>query len=247
MNSVIQQSGGAGLVVLETAALLRELTAGMIKTDDLDTALDHLARTSRHAVSGGSWSSVTLLQAGEPASVAASDPRVHALDEMQYSGVEGPSMTAIQRREIILSEDLRTETRWHRWRRLALARGVAGVLSAPVDVDDQVIGSINLYAAEAGVLSDQHQLTAMLLSEHAGLLLAAVRDRSRQAALMGELDETLARGEVISQAIGIVMTQRRCPAEEALQVLRAASTALSIPLHDVAGRLVTSVRERRTA
>lgn len=245
MNSVMQQSGGAGLVVLETAALLRELTAGMIKTDDLDAALDHLARTSRHAVAGESWSSVTLLQAGEPASVAASDAHVHALDEMQYSGVEGPSMTATQRREIILSEDLRTETRWPRWRRLALARGVAGVLSAPVDVDDQVIGSINLYAAEAGVLTDQQQLTAMLLAEHAGLLLAAVRDRSRQAALNGELDETLARGEVISQAIGIVMTQRRCPAEEALQVLGGASTALSIPLHDVADRLVTSVRERR--
>lgn len=245
MRPLVQQAGD-GLVVLETAALLRELTAGMITTDDLDEALDHLARTSRHAVPDETWSSVTLLRSGEPASVAASDPRAHALDEMQYRGVGGPSMTAIQRREIILSEDLRMERRWPRWRPHALSRGVAGVLSAPVDVDDHVVGAINLYAAEPGVLTAPLQLTAMLLAEHAALLLAAVRDRSQQADVLGELDETLARGEMISQAIGVMMTQRRCPAEEALHVLRAASTALALPLHDVAERLVSSVNSRRS-
>jgi AmiR/NasT family two-component response regulator len=121
------------------------------------------------------------------------------------------------------------------------------VLSAPVDVDDHVIGSINFYARDAKVLTGHRPLTAMLLAEHAGLLLAAVRDRARQAALAGELEETLAGGEVIGQAIGVVMTQRGCPAPEALQVLRAASAALSIPLREVADRLVTSVARPRNS
>ena len=80
----------------------------------------------------------------------------------------------------------------------------------------------------------------MLLAEHAGLLLAAVRERDRRDPVPGDLADTLASGEVIGQAIGVVMMQRRCPPAEALDVLRGASTALSLPVEDVARRLVHS-------
>ncbi|MEV4754917.1 GAF and ANTAR domain-containing protein [Micromonospora sp. NPDC049559] len=232
------------LGVLETAALLRELTAGLIASSDFDAALAQLARTSRDAIPGVSWCGVTVLRAGEPASVATSDVHRSDLDRLQY-GADGPAMTAIRQREMILAEDLRRETRWPRWTRRALALGVHGVLSAPVDIDDQVIGSINLYSGRPGVLTASRQLTAMLLAEHAGLLLAAVRDRARQSELAGELDETLAGGEVIGQAIGVIMTQRRCSAQDALQVLRSASAALSLPLREVSERLVGSAARPR--
>jgi hypothetical protein len=255
--------------VLETAALLRELTAGLIGGTDFDEALDRLAGTCRDAVAGVAWCGVTVLRAGQPASVAVSDEVLRDLDELRpggegqdpdesrpdgdgpefdepWHGADGPAMTAIRRRELVLATDLRTEDRWRPWRRRALALGVHGVLSAPFDVDDHVIGAISLYAREPAVLTPSRQLTAMLLAEHAGLLLAAVRDRARQAALAGELDESLTGGEVIGQAIGVIMTQRGCPAPEALQVLRTASVALSIPLREVAERLVRSVARKHS-
>lgn len=237
-------TSGETLGVLETAALLRELTAGLISSSDFDDALDQLVRTCQDAVPGVTWCSVTVLQAGEPASVAASDPAVRALDGVQY-GADGPAMTAIRRRDLVLVEDLRAESRWQPWVRRALELGVHGALSAPVDIDDHVIGSINLYAATPGVLTAQRQLTGMLIAEHAGLLLAAVRDRARDAELAGELDGSVAGGEVIGQAIGVIMTQRGCAAPEALEVLRTASTALAIPLREVAARLVASVARKR--
>jgi GAF domain-containing protein len=232
------------LSVLEMAALLRELTAGLIASSDFDAALAQLARTSRDAIPGVTWCGVTILRAGEPASVAASDSQRGDLDRLQY-GADGPAMTAIRRREMVLAEDLRTETRWPGWTEQALALGVHGVLSAPVDIDEQVIGSINLYSRQPGVLTGNRQLTAMLFAEHAGLLLAAVRDRAREAALASELATTLTGGEAIGQAIGVIMSQRGCPAPEALQVLRTAAAALSIPLREVAERLVTSVARPR--
>jgi GAF domain-containing protein len=232
----------ASVVALETAALLRELTAGLVG-DDLDEALDHLARTGRHALPGVDWASVTMLKAGEPASGAASDPVARRLDELQYA-VDGPAMTAIRDREVVLSEDLVSEPRWPEWTPRAVVRGARAVLCAPVDVDEEVLGGISLYARRRGALGADAQLTAMLLAEHAGLLLAAVRDRSRRAAVPGDLAGTLASGEVIGQAIGVVMMQRRCPAGEALDVLRGASAALSIPVEDVARRLVGSAADR---
>ncbi|MEQ4306132.1 GAF and ANTAR domain-containing protein [Plantactinospora sp. B6F1] len=228
--------------VLETAALLREVTAGLIASDDFDAALDRLVRTVRDAIPAVTWCGVTVLRAGAPASVAASEPRLGDLDDVRH-GQDGPAMVAIRSRELVWSADLRTETRWRPWTGRALALGVRGVLAVPVDVDEHVVGSINLYAREPGVLTASQQLTAMLLAEHVGLLLGAVRDRQTGSA--GEPENALTAGQVIDQAVGVIMTQRGCPATEALRVLRSASAALAIPLREVAERLVTSVARRR--
>ncbi|ROT29866.1 GAF and ANTAR domain-containing protein [Micromonospora sp. HM5-17] len=230
--------------VLETAAILREVTAGLITSDDFDGALARLARIIRDAVSEVTWCGVTVLRSGAPASVAASEPRLRALDDVRY-GTDGPAMTAIRQRELVWSADLRAETRWPCWTAQAVALGVHGVLAVPVDVDEHVIGSINLYARDPGGLGAAQQLTAMLLAEHAGLLLGAVRDRARQVELAGDLARRPSAGRLIDQAIGVIMTQRGCSATEALQVLRSASAALALPLRDVAERLVTSVARPR--
>jgi GAF domain-containing protein len=234
------------LGVLETAALLRELTAGLITSSDFEDALERLVRTSQRSIPGVAWCGVTVLRAGAPASVVASDAESAALDDVRY-GTDGPAMTAIRCRDLVHVCDLRTESRWPAWTRRARALGVRAVLSTPVDVDDHVLGAINLYAREPGALSKHRQVTAMLLAEHAGLLLAAVRDRARQRALAGELDGTLADGELVGQAIALIMTERGCSAPEALQVLRRTSAALSIPLREVADRLVRSLARLRTS
>ncbi|WP_435821148.1 GAF and ANTAR domain-containing protein [Micromonospora lupini] len=232
------------LGVLETAALLRELTAGLIALTDFDEALLALVRVTRDAVAGVRWCGFTALRAGEPAGVAASDERMASLDDLRH-GPDSPAMSAIRRREMILAVDLAGDSRWPAWTPRARDLGVRGVISAPVDIDDHVIGAINLYAAAPDVLTPHHQLTAMLLAEHAGLLLAAVRDRRRQQALVGERDAALLHDGVVGQAIGVIMTQRGCPPAEALDVLRAAASSLDIPLREVAERLVRTVSRPR--
>lgn len=223
--------------MVETAALLREITAGMIASTGLDDALNRLADTFRNTLPGVRWSSVTVLRAGEPAAVAASDPATRDVDDLR-PGAEGPALTAIRTRDLVLAGDLQADDRWPAWKRRALAAGIRGVLCAPVDVDDQVIGAISLYADQPAALAAQ-QLTAMLAAEQAGLLLTVVRDRDRRTGHDAGSGDGV--GDIVGQAIGVVMTQRRCSATAALRVLRDASASLSIPLRDVAQRLVASV------
>ncbi|WBB68902.1 GAF and ANTAR domain-containing protein [Micromonospora sp. WMMD812] len=244
MNLETPQPVVATVGALETAALLRELTAGLIAVTDFDEALTALVRISRDAVAGVSWCGFTVLRAGQPAGGAASDPRLAGLDDPRHDP-DSPGMDAIRRREMVLSENLGRERRWPDWTPRAVDLGVGGVISAPLDVDDHVIGAINLYAGTSDVLTTQHQLTAMLLAEHAGLLLAAVRDRARQLKLAGEWDAALLHDGVVAQAIGVIMTQRGCLAEEALDVLRSAASSLDIPLREVAERLVRTVSRPR--
>lgn len=228
------------LGVLETAALLRELTAGLISVSDFEQALTHLVRTASAAVPGVTGCGFTVLRAGSPAGGAASDPLLAELDGVGC-GPDSPALSAIRRREMVLAEDLDLVTDWPEWTARARELGVRSVLSAPLDIDEQVIGAINLYAGTPHALTAHRQLTAMLLAEHAGLLLAAVSDRARQAELAGELDAAVTEGGAIGQAIGVIMVQRGCTAPEALQVLRSAAVHLGLPLSDVADRLLTTV------
>jgi GAF domain-containing protein len=237
-------SGNGQLHVVEIASLLRELTAGLITSDDLDEALESLVATTAQAVPGESWCGITLIRAGGPTTQAASSPLTARVDDIQYKIGDGPALTAIRTREMVVSGDLGAETRWPQWREAALDDGIWGVLSMPLDIDDQVIGALNLYVGEPQTFTPDVQLAAMLVAEHAGLLLAAVLDRGRLAGLAADLSEALGSGETVNRAIGIVMAQRGCRAEEALEVLRQASTTLHAPLHEVADRLVNAIGSR---
>ena len=99
------------LGVLETAALLRELTAGLIAVTDFDEALNQLVRIAGDAVDGVTSCGFTALRAGEPAGVAASDPRLAELDDLRH-GPDSPAMSAVHRREMITAQDLDQESRW---------------------------------------------------------------------------------------------------------------------------------------
>jgi GAF domain-containing protein len=238
--------GADPLHVVEIAALLRELTARLITSDDLDEAVESLVTTTARVVPGRSWCGITLLRSGAPGTEAASGPLPAGVDEIQYRTGDGPALAAIRTREMVVVGDLSTETRWSRWREAAVGNGMSGVLSVPLDIDDHVIGALNLYAGEPQAFSPDVQVAAMLVAEHAGLLLAAVLDRGRLAGLAADLSDALGSGETVNRAIGIVMAQRGCRAEDALDVLLQASVTLHAPLHEVADRLVSAIGGRST-
>jgi GAF domain-containing protein len=232
------------LHTVEIAAVLRQLTARLIASDDLDEALEDLVETATDVVEGASWCAVTLVRSGGPSTAAASAGLPESLLDSQYDSGSGPSMEAIRTRDLILSDDLAADERWPRWRARALAAGVRGVLAVPVDIDEHVIGALTVHAAEAGRFTADVGLTAMLVAEHAGLLLSAVLDRSRRADVHADLTEALADGETVNRAIGIMMVQRACSADDALEVLRSTARRLGLPLGAVAGRLVQTIEQR---
>ena len=233
-----------GLHVVEVAAVLRQLTARLIASDDLDEALEELVETTAELVHGPSWCAVTLIRGGGPSTAAASTGLPAGLDEVQYRHSDGPGLQAIRTRELVISPDLARERRWPAWRRMALDHGVHGALAVPVDIDEHVIGALNLYCGAPDRFGADVGFTAMLVAEHAGLLLAAVLDRGRLAGLAAELSEALADGEAVNRAIGIMMAQRGCSGEAALEVLRSTAGRLHLPLSTVAERLVDTVASR---
>jgi GAF domain-containing protein len=232
--------------LVEVTALLRELTALLIRADDLQHALDLLARTAVAAVPRVAWCGVTVLRDGHAATIATAaagdhpqvEPRV---DQLQYDAGDGPCLDAIRSRTLTLCPDLTAERRWQQWTPQARELGVRSVLSVPLDVDEAVIGALNLYGAEPAVVDERAQLTALLIAEHAGLLLGSVLERGARAELTARLVDDLREGAAVDHAVGIVMAQRRCTAADALLVLRDAAEALDVRPRVVAERLIAAV------
>lgn len=80
--------------------------------------------------------------------------------------------------------------------------------------------------------------------EFAGMAdeLRELADRlAEQARLAASLTASLASRSVIDQAIGIIMSQNRCDAEEAFDVLRRASNNRNVKLRDLATEIVIAL------
>src|SRR4051812_13489608 len=92
--------------VVEIAALLRELTAGLVGSASLDDALAVLVSTVARVVPGGSWCAITVLRAGAPSTRAVSGTMPAQLDEVQYLAGDGPALAAIRGREMVVVDDL---------------------------------------------------------------------------------------------------------------------------------------------
>ena len=69
--------------------------------------------------------------------------------------------------------------------------------------------------------------------------MAIALKMARRAELTEDLQVALAGRAIIDQALGIVMGQRRCTADEAFEVLREVSQTSNIKLREVAARLIS--------
>ena len=230
--------------VVEIVSVLRILTAQLVLSDDLDDALGRLAETSADLLLGDCSCGVTVVTPEGITTAASSSGLPELLAKVQYDTGGGPCMSAIQGREMTVAQDLRHEDRWQDWTARAVEYGVLGVLATPVDIDDQIVGALSLYSGEVDQFSPEVELTAMLLAEHAGLLIGGVLDRSRHNSQSADLAAALADGATLNRAVGIVMAQRSCGPQQALDVLHSASATLRVPLGAIAERLVDTVASR---
>src|SRR5262249_15944246 len=150
---------------------------------------------------------VTLISQGTSAVLASAGLPDEVLDETLHSDGDGPCLAAIRDRDIVVCPDLDVGDRWPAWSRLAREHGIRGVLSYRFDVDRVTVGAINLYADRPDGLDGDVPIVAMLIADHASLLLRVRRE---------QFPTDVGDDVVVQRAVGIVMAQRGCTPEQAL-------------------------------
>lgn len=208
--------------------------------DDVSNFLMDLTRAAAQAVGPSASCAITARHDHQPWTVASSDTRAAALDESQYEALEGPCLQALRTGEVVSIPDMALEERWPVYQIQARAAGLASSLSLPLrSRDGTTLGALNVYHFELVHASDDDlgHRGETFAAEAAGALYLATR--YWDAAVSEQLEQALSSRSAIDQALGILMGQQHCTADEAFTLLRRRSQNSQQKLRDVATDLIS--------
>lgn len=199
---------------------------------DLPTTCATIVDVARTSLPGIDHAGVTLAHRdGTFETVAATDDLVHELGRLQRELGEGPGLHVIGDEQTVLVEHAPHEQRWPAYVAEAVRRGVCAQLSLRLHVDEETLGSLDLYATGAPTIPAETVELAELFATTAALALGGVRERSHLVA-------ALETRQQIGTATGIVMERFGLDEQRAFEYLTRVSQHGNIKLRDVARRLV---------
>ena len=217
---------------------LQTLLLGVESVEDFLTELAALART---VLQPPGSCGITLTRDGRPVTVVSTDARASLLDENQYVDGAGPCLHAMSSGQCLLY-DAGDDLRWPRFAAVAREQGLRGSFSIPLSVGGRILGAMNLYSFHAREDFDEDaQQRARAFADQAAAALQIATEKITSNLLVAQLEDALQSRSVIDQAMGIVMAQRGCTADEAFDRLRATSQGTQQKLRDVASQLVRQV------
>lgn len=222
---------------------IRDFTGTILNPFDLDELLHRLMRQATTVVDAVGAGIMLTGEDGRLGFVAASEQMVVEAERHQNLVREGACHEAHATNEVVVVDDLTTETRWPDYTPRVLGLGLRSVLGVPMNAHGHTIGVINIYRDHPTRWSADDIGTAEILaSMGAGYLLNANQLRA-QHALAEQLEAAIESRDVIGQAKGLIMAQTGVHADAAFELLRSMSQQQNRKLRDLAQMLV----ERRSA
>ncbi|WP_461171179.1 GAF and ANTAR domain-containing protein [Arthrobacter sp. Z1-15] len=185
---------------------------------------------------------ITLIRPSGPRVIASSTETARQADEMQCAFGEGPCLHAATTGKVVEVNNFQEDQRWPVYCREAAGYGIGAVLAVPVSLPGRATCAINVYSAQTHEFSDRE---VSELKRFAAQASAAVQLAIRIADMQKRSEDLMAAMSsrtVIDIAIGIIMGQSKCSQDAAFNILRAASSHRNQKLHEVAAKVVTSVK-----
>jgi transcriptional regulator with GAF, ATPase, and Fis domain len=230
------------------------------KVDEVTGALEHLTEALRHeenvsvllqgmcqhvlqVIPQADMASVSLVCDGSADTVAMTDDHAVEIDTAQYTSGEGPCLESAKTGQVVRVTVPDIRDKWPAFVDAAGKAAVASYLSAPLFIDSEYHGSLNLYGEEPHGFDE---LDAALLELYTTAAEAALRT-ARRSLQARELVENVCRAlvsrAVIDQAKGIIMATRRVAADEAFTLLVEQAQKQNVDVRDLAQRLVDDILE----
>ena len=183
---------------------------------------------------------ITIMGGGHAGPVCVSNPRMAALEDLQYAIGEGPCQDAFRSNTFVHAPrlDVSASARWPSFVDLAHATGVCAVFAYPLSAKGAKIGVLTLYQDTEGELSTmQHEDSIAMVGVLTETVLS-LQDAAPVGVLAAEIDDVVAYRAEVHQASGMVSVQLQIPVAEALLRIRAHAFADGRPLGVVAADIV---------
>ena len=180
----------------------------------------------------------------QPTTIAATDDKTRELDRRQYVLQDGPCLDAAQRQVVNRWSLQEAEQRFPEFTSLAEEMGLRSYLSAGLGLAGRRLGALNLSSHHEDGFSQLDEDLISLFTVPASAAIVVVGRYAEARDLAAQLEHALHSRAVIDQAIGIVMAESRCDADQAFATLSRASNNRNMKLRDLAAEIVQRVGGR---
>jgi hypothetical protein len=229
------------------ARTVSELRAALPEADDLLAGLLRVAEATR-TVLEVDGAGLTLIHEDDPPRwVAATDAAMELLEQVQHDFGEGPYLQAYAQNRAVVIEDLRAAAAWTRLDAVVGQLHVRGVLSVPIRLAGQPVGTLEVYSTQARAWT-AHELEAVSeLATVAGELVQAKVELAGRELEVAQLRQALTSRVWIEQAKGVLAATRGVSPDEAFGQLRRRARASSRKLAALAQEVVQDAQRERLA
>lgn len=215
----------------------------LLDSQDVGNFLNELARYSAEKLSGPHQvhCGITLLRHRTAGTVASSSERARALDEIQYQFGDGPCLRSCREGVLVHVPDFELDTEFPEYNETVLKNGIRSVLAVPFDLPGgSARAGLNLYSDKPNVFDAAAVENAVSYVRQAskGLQLAVLLAQHSDNA--SNLKAAMESRTIIDTAVGIIIAQNRCSQEEAVRLIKSASSNRNMKLRDVAAAIVES-------
>ena len=229
----------------QSEELLIELAGSLIAEQSLEKALRQILDLACTVLPGGDEGGITLLDAEGPGTVISTGGAALRVDNSQYdTEAGGPGLEAYRRQRILRIDSTARDQRWPAFVAAAAAEGFRSALSVPLVVGGDGLGALNIYCRHEYGFPLADERLAGLVGSCASVALANARTYWRGARLADQLQQVLSSRGVVEQAVGVLIAQRSCSAEQARHLLAAAAQRHHLALAEVAADLVQRTGQR---
>ncbi|MDQ6614951.1 MAG: GAF and ANTAR domain-containing protein [Actinomycetota bacterium] len=177
-------------------------------------------------------------QRGRLQVIAASSEAAQLLELFQLQNSEGPCLDCYRSGEPVVHPDLATANPWPAFGPVALAAGLPSVHAFPMRLRDQVVGTLNLFMAEARPLSAPDIAVAQALAHAASIAILQDHAARDSRTTVGQFQHALNSRVAIEQAKGVLSERAGITMDEAFARLRAHARSHNLKLSSLAASLV---------
>jgi len=229
------------------ARTVTELRAALPGADDLLAGLVRVAEATR-TVLEVDGAGLTLVHAdGPPRWVAATDAAMELLVQVQHDFGDGPYLQAYALDQAVVVQDLGAAPAWVRLAAVVGQLHVRGVLSVPIRLAGQPVGTLDAYSTRPRAWT-AHELEGLgEFAAVAGELVHTSVELAAQQLEVAQLRQALTSRVWIEQAKGVLAATQGVSPEAAFQQLRIRARASSRRLAEVAQEVVQDAQRQRLA
>ena len=216
----------------------------LLDTQDVQDFLDELARFTSESMSGPRgqiYCGITLLRHRSAATVASSSEHAQAVDEIQYQFGDGPCLRSCREGVLVHVPDFELDSEFPDYNDTVLRNGIRSVLAVPFDLPgDDARAGLNMYSEKPNVFDAAAVESAVSYVRQAskGLRLAVLLAKRTDNA--ADMRRAMESRTIIDTAVGIIIAQNRCSQEDAINLIKSASSTRNLKLRDVAAAIVES-------